>query len=101
PEGLFQAVQDLIRTNPELSDRLSLVFAGGLPEAQRRRAEAMGLSAVVKATGHLPHDEVLRLIRSADLLVALNFENWPTIIPAKIYEYWAVGGPPVLLLNCP
>jgi len=101
PEGLFRAVQNLLRTYPELSDRLSLVFAGGLPESQRQRAEALGLASVVTETGHLPHDEVLRVIRSADLLVAINFENWPTIIPAKIYEYWAAGGAPVLLLSGP
>jgi hypothetical protein len=24
-----------------------------------------------------------------------------TAIPGKIYEYWVVGGPPILLLSCP
>jgi glycosyltransferase involved in cell wall biosynthesis len=77
------------------------VFAGGLPEGQQRLADDMGLSGVIKRIGHLPHDKVLHLITSADLLLALNYENWSTIIPAKIYEYWAIGGPPILLLSCP
>ena len=61
----------------------------------------MGPSNLVKRLGHLPHDDVLRLIKSADLLLAINYEAWSTLIPGKIYEYWAVGGPPILLLSCP
>ena len=77
------------------------MFAGDFPEEYRRLAEEMGLSGVIKGLGHLPHDEVLRLIKSADLLLAINYEGWSTMIPGKIYEYWAVGGPPILLLSCP
>ena len=61
----------------------------------------MGLSGVTKGLGRLPHEEVLLLTRLADLLMAINYEGWSTLIPGKIYEYWAVGGPPILLLSCP
>lgn len=44
--------------------------------------------------------EVLRLIQSADLLLAINYEGFSTLIPGKIYEHWAVGGPPILNLRC-
>ncbi|MBL7942913.1 MAG: hypothetical protein JNM00_09110 [Flavobacteriales bacterium] len=40
-------------------------------------------------------------MKSANLLLAINYEGWATLIPGKIYEYWAVGGPPILLLSCP
>ena len=99
--GLFQALQNLLREYPELSEKLTLVFAGGLPQVQQRLAHDMGLSGLIREVGHLPHGEVLRLLKSADLLLAVNYENWSTIIPAKIYEYWATGGPPILLLSCP
>jgi glycosyltransferase involved in cell wall biosynthesis len=101
PAGLFQAIRYILQQRPELVEKLTLVFAGGLPEAHRRLAEEMGLSGTIKGLGHLPHDEVLRLIQSADLLLAINYEGWSTLIPGKIYEYWAIGGPPVLLLSCP
>jgi glycosyltransferase involved in cell wall biosynthesis len=81
--------------------KLSLVFAGDLPEEHRWLAEEMGLSGVIKGLGHLPHDEVLRLTKSAALLMAMNYEGFSTLIPGKIYEYWAIGGPPILLLSCP
>ncbi|HUV67632.1 MAG TPA: glycosyltransferase [Sedimentisphaerales bacterium] len=101
PAGLFQAVNHILQQQPDLTEKLTLVFAGDLPEEHRRMAEEMGLSGVMKGLGHLPHDAVLRLTKSADLLMAINYEGWSTLIPAKIYEYWAVGGPPILLLSCP
>jgi glycosyltransferase involved in cell wall biosynthesis len=101
PEALFQAVSNIIKQQPELSQKLTLVFAGDFPEGHRRLAEEMGLSGVIKEAGQLPHDEVLRLLRSGDLLLAINYEGFSTLIPGKIYEYWAVGGPPILLLSCP
>jgi len=100
PATLFQAVHHNLQQHPELAEKLSLVFAGDFPEGHRRLAEEMGLSSVIKELGHLPHDEVLRLTRSADLLLAINYEDFSTLIPGKIYEYWAVGGPPILLLSC-
>lgn len=101
PAGLFQAVQTLLREVPALSERLTIVFAGGLPEGQRLLADNMGLSGVIMETRYLPHDKALRVMKSADLLLAINYGDWSTIIPAKIYEYWAIGGPPILLLSCP
>ena len=59
----------------------------------------MGLSGVIEKAGYLPHEEVLRVMKAADLLVAIATEGRPTAIPGKIYEYWAVGGPPILLLS--
>jgi glycosyltransferase involved in cell wall biosynthesis len=101
PTGLFQAVHHILQQQPDLTEKLTLVFAGDLPEVHRRLAEEMGLTGVIKGLGHLPHHEVLRLTKSADLLMAINYEGWSTLIPAKIYEYWAAGGPPILLLSCP
>lgn len=101
PGGLFQAIHQILLQQPELAEKLTLALAGDLPEEHRRLVEEMGLSGVIKGLGHVPHDEVLRVIKSADLLLAINYEGWSTLIPAKIYEYWAVGGPPILLLSCP
>ncbi len=60
----------------------------------------MALSGVTQDLGHLPHDAVLRLIQSADLLLAINYEGFSTLIPGKIYEYWAAGRAPILFLSC-
>jgi glycosyltransferase involved in cell wall biosynthesis len=61
----------------------------------------MGLQDVVKEAGYLPMDEFHRLMKTSDLLMAINYDGFATLIPGKIYEYWAVAGPPILLLSCP
>jgi len=99
PMGLFQAIQKIIQKDPGLAEKLTLTFAGDLPEEYQRLAEGFGLSTIIKKLGHLSHEDALRLIRSADLLLAINYEGWATLIPGKLYEYWAVGGPPILLLS--
>ena len=101
PTGLFEAIQNLLRTQPELAENLEFIFAGDLPVEFKGLADRMGISGVIRSVGHIPHDEVLRLTRSADLLLAINYDGWETLIPGKIYEYWAVGGSPILLLSCP
>jgi glycosyltransferase involved in cell wall biosynthesis len=101
PVGLFQAVQKIVKEYPDLAENLRFKFAGDLPDEFRKSADEMGLSDIIQGVGHLPHDEVLRLTKSADLLLAMNYEGWATLIPGKIYEYWAVGGPPILMLSCP
>lgn len=100
PVGLFQAIQKILQEYPEIRENLNFKFAGDLPEEFRKLADEMGLSDVIEGLGHLPHDEVLCLTKSADLLLAMNYEGWATLIPGKVYEYWAVGGPPILLLSC-
>jgi glycosyltransferase involved in cell wall biosynthesis len=101
PASLFLAMRHLLQEQPELAEKMTLIFAGDLPEGQRRLAEELGLSGVIKELGHLPHNEVLHLLKSADLLLAIATERFSTVIPGKLYEYWAVGGPPILLISYP
>jgi glycosyltransferase involved in cell wall biosynthesis len=99
PESLFQALQRTVYDCPEMARRLSVTFTGRLPEPYRRQVESNGLSGLVHETGFLPHDAFLRLLREADLLLAINYEGFGTLIPGKLYEYWAVGRAPILLID--
>lgn len=101
PAGLFEAIQKILQEQPELKKILRFEFAGDLPENFQKLAHEMGLSELIHGVGHLPHEEILKVMKSANLLLAINYEGWATLIPGKIYEYWAVGGPPILLLSCP
>jgi len=101
PEEFFQALRRLRQQHPELAAKLTVAFTGHLPEGYRQMVEVMGLSSVVKEVGHLPRDEFVRFMKAADLLLAINYDDFATLIPGKIYDYWAVGGPPILLLSCP
>lgn len=101
PAGLFEALQKLLHQKPTLCEKIVLKFAGDLPDEFLSMANQLGLANIVQGVGHLPHSDVVRLMKEADLLLAMNYEGWETLIPGKIYEYWATGGPPILLLSCP
>lgn len=100
PRGFFQAVCRILEKQPQLAGRISLEFAGDFTDNHRKMASEMGLSSAIVEHGHLKHADVLRLMKSADLLMAMNYEGFATLIPGKIYEYWAVGNAPILLLSC-
>lgn len=61
--------------------------------ALRRRAEALGGAATVECPGYRPHQEVLELMASADLLLLIQGHGFPMQIPSKAYEYLAMGRP--------
>ncbi len=100
PRGYFQAVCQMLEKQPQLADRISLEFAGDFTDNHREMAKEMGLAGMIREHGHLKHADVLRLMKSADLLMAMNYEDFATLIPGKIYEYWAVGNAPILFLSC-
>lgn len=58
-----------------------------------RRVAELGLEAVVSIVGELPHDEVLRLVRKADLCLFPFPKNYATefIYPVKVLEYMGAG----------
>jgi glycosyltransferase involved in cell wall biosynthesis len=101
PAPVFQALHSLLQREPSLSADVSLAFTGFLPVGQRQLVKDLDLSAVVTELGFLPRTEFIRFMQACDLLVVINYEGCATLIPGKIYEYWAVGGPPILLLSCP
>ncbi|HEX7557471.1 MAG TPA: glycosyltransferase, partial [Leptolinea sp.] len=101
PMALFQAVHHILQSQPELTEKLSVNFTGFLPERQKQLVTELGLTGVVNELGFLPRDEWLKCMQEAGMLLVINYDDWSTIIPGKIYEYWAVGGPPILLLSYP
>jgi glycosyltransferase involved in cell wall biosynthesis len=91
---LLEAVERLLEAEPGLASRLEVHLAGVLSGADREVADR---SSVVRLHGFLPHDETIRLMRSADLLF-LPMQDLPpgtraTIVPGKTYEYLASGRP--------
>jgi glycosyltransferase involved in cell wall biosynthesis len=101
PAAVFQALRSILQRAPSLAEELNLAFTGVLPEGYRQLVKDLDLSAVVTELGFLPRDEFIRFMHASDILVVINYEGCATLIPGKIYEYWAVGGPPIILLSCP
>jgi glycosyltransferase involved in cell wall biosynthesis len=101
PEAFFRTLARLNGSNAGKGYPIIASFTGKLPPVYREMVSEMGLTNVVRETGHLPDEQFLALLRGADLLLVINYDDFDSLIPGKIYEYWAVGGPPILLLSCP
>jgi glycosyltransferase involved in cell wall biosynthesis len=89
---LLEAVNKLLRAQPELANVLDVCFAGVLSDEDLR---IIGTCSVARSLGYLPHAESVQLLRSSDLLF-LPMQNLPsgrraTIVPGKTYEYLAAG----------
>lgn len=101
PAALFRALASIRATTPDIAADIRLLFTVALPPEYRALAKDLELDEIVQETGHLPRAEFTSLLRNSDLLVAINYEQYATLIPGKLYEYWAAGGPPILLLSHP
>ena len=91
---LLEAVDRLLRADPELASALEVHLAGVASAVDR---EVGARSPVVRMPGYLSHDRTLELLRSADLLF-LPMHDLPPgvragIVPGKTYEYLASGRP--------
>jgi glycosyltransferase involved in cell wall biosynthesis len=91
---LMAALDDIIREQPGLRDRIEVHLAGRLTPSDR---EVIGDSPLVRAHGFLNHAGTLALMRSADVLF-LPMHDLPAgrrvaIVPCKTYEYLGAERP--------
>jgi hypothetical protein len=100
PEAVFKAMTKIIEQEPEAGHQMRLIFTGSLPQIYRSRVAELGLKNVIE-TGYLPKPEFIKLLQHADVLLSINYAGFSTLVPGKIYEYWAVGGPPILSISSP
>ncbi len=91
---LLKALEQLFERDPGLKDRVEVVLAGVLSDADRSLIADLPF---VRTPGYLTHNDSLALVRSADLLF-LPMQKLPTgrrstTVPGKTYEYLASGRP--------
>lgn len=97
PSELYDSIDWIRRSRPQLLDDVEVIAAGFAPGEARRR----GLTAYIDERGVVSHDEALSLMRAADILYLSHVDperQW--VVPGKLYEYLASGAP-VLALTHP
>ncbi len=99
PRSFFTAIKNICTKHPDIAQRLRVHFTGQLNPGVAQMVKDMGLSDQVCELGYLSREDLTRQMISADLLLAINYEGFSTLIPGKIYEYWAAGHSPILLLS--
>jgi glycosyltransferase involved in cell wall biosynthesis len=98
---LWQALALLRARSPDGAPRIR--FVGRLPAALRDEIEAAGLSDLLEPTGFISHEDAMRELMSASVLIASGVpgdeprqRGW---IPAKLFEYLASGLPIVYVAD--
>ena len=91
---LLEAVEQLVRDQPELAGKIEVVLAGIVSDADREVAEKYDF---VSMPGYITHEESIALIEAADLLFLPMHDLEPGtragLVPGKTYEYLASGRP--------
>ena len=98
PSPLYDVIEWLKRSHPELLTNVEVMAAGFEPgEASRR-----GLTEHITEVGVLSHQDAVSLMHSADVLFLTNGDGarQQLGLPGKMYEYLATGRP-VLALTHP
>lgn len=99
PRPLLEALRVLKREEPEVSNRLEVVFAGSLTEEEQGLLAARDLDGTVQVAGWVERPRALRLQRAADsLLLLTEGSSRRSVATGKLFEY-LLAGRPVLVLG--
>lgn len=93
PENLWNALDNLVKTNADFAENFRLKFAGRIDDKILNTIENSRLNNNVLNLGYLSHDKAVSEMSGSDLLLMTNFPNKSSkgIIPGKIFEYLATG----------
>ncbi len=95
PEGLWQVLSDLTKTNHAFQDLLEIKLVGKLDISVVESLEKYGLMPYVRKIEYLPHNEVIieQQRSKVNLLLVNNTPNAKGILTGKFFEYLSAGAP--------
>jgi glycosyltransferase involved in cell wall biosynthesis len=93
PRPFLRALQVALAEQPELSEKLEVVFAGNFTGPEIAAMDAAPLRGVVRTLGHVPHLRALGLQQAADGLLLITSVQKSHVATSKIYEYLAARKP--------
>lgn len=96
----FKALKELIEEKPELQTQIQVLFAGHHSRQAKLLIEEFGLEHVIIFLGYKSHQETLKLMTNADVLLLImssqevsDAKTGPLAIPGKIFEYLGAKRP--------
>lgn len=91
PEVFFGVMKKLSSQYPELG--LQIKFVGNAPWTLKKKAEEMGLDKICSWSGHVSHEEAIRYMKSADMLLLIipDTPGAKGILTGKLFEYLGAG----------
>jgi glycosyltransferase involved in cell wall biosynthesis len=99
--GLIEAVGNLRHDGRISAGQLEVQLIGALRNArgeERRQVEKCGVREIVKVLPRVPHEECIRRLAQADVLLLVQV-GAPLSVPGKLFEYMALGKPMFVLTS--
>ena len=95
PEILWKVIAEMVKENDAFAQDLEIKFVGRLDQSASESIQQYGLEKYVNKIDFLPHREVLRLQKKAQVLLLLinRTQNATGILTGKFFEYLAAGRP--------
>ncbi len=93
--ALWSALGERLRADAEFKERFVLRLVGGVDHSVLKSLEEAGLMGHVERIGQVDHEEALRYMQSARVLL-LPVNDTPNVmgfLPAKVFEYMGVQRP--------
>lgn len=99
PEYFIKAFKKLSVERPDIAANIELEFIGLLRKEYKRLVAELGLGEYVIDNGYLEHDQVIRRLKSTDVLWFMigKMKSGDTISTSKLYEYIGTRKP---ILGC-
>lgn len=89
PDYFFEGVKKACGLSEDFRTGFKVVIAGSMPPESRLKALEPPLDTIVDVIPYVPHDEVIRMLQSADMLYLALAGEQGKIIPGKVFEYLA------------
>ncbi len=95
PHALWSALKELISENTDFRNDLLIKLVGKVDFSVTESLGEHGLTDFMSKTDYLPHDEVIRVQQSSQVLLLLinDTPNAKSILTGKLFEYMASGRP--------
>lgn len=92
---LWAALKALCSEDPDFAAKFKLRFVGPVDHTIAESVEAAGLGAHLERMGRVPHEEAMRQMQRARVLLLLvnDTPNLMGILPGKLFEYVGSGRP--------
>ena len=97
---LFKGVEDFLQRNPSVKGKVDLVFLGNeVGNEYANSLKDIASKIVVSILPVVPRKEFVEWLWKADLLFLVQPKGNFTSISGTLYEYWATGKAPILLIS--
>lgn len=98
-ETFLDALHELLAHDAPARRVVRVRFVGPFEQGYADRAEALGLTGIVRFEGPRAHPETRAAQAQADVLLLWKPPNVPTMVPGKLYEYLDAGRPVLAVLD--